>query len=138
MMNDAPPVDLGPQVAEEVRVWLARRRLSATELARRIGVTQSYLARRMSGAQPFDITDLGRIAHALDVLVGDLLPASSRSTSAGATGRYPTVDPLAARVVAVGGEARPTRAVRTRRSPHPPARAGGQVTGPRSRTRVAG
>lgn len=83
---------LRDQVAEEIRVTLARRRLSATELARRMGVSQSYLARRMTGAQPFDLDDLDRIADALGVSVRQLLPGTD-------TFRY---SPTAKRVTSKG------------------------------------
>lgn len=60
--------------AEEIRVHLARRRMSASELARRTGMKQSTLARRMTGATAFDLDDLERIADVLGVQVADLLP----------------------------------------------------------------
>jgi len=83
---------LRDQVAEEIRVTLARRRLSATELARRMGVSQSYLARRMTGAQPLDLDDLDRIADALGVPVRQLLPGTD-------TFRYsPTAKRMSSRV----------------------------------------
>src|SRR5690606_40344194 len=40
---------LRESVAEEIRVLLARRRRSASELARQIGVTQPYISRRLTG-----------------------------------------------------------------------------------------
>jgi len=62
------------QVAEEIRIWLIRRRLNGVELAQRAGMTQAYLSRRLTGATPLDVDDLARIARALGVEVMDLLP----------------------------------------------------------------
>lgn len=75
-------------VAEEIRVLLVRRRLSATVLARQIGVTQSYLARRMAATQPFTLDDLERIAKALGVRVVDLFPQAAREPESDPIGRY--------------------------------------------------
>lgn len=67
MSETSSATRLNERVAEEIRAILARRRLSATELARQMGVTQSYLARRMTGVQPLDLDDIQRVARALDV-----------------------------------------------------------------------
>lgn len=64
--------------AEEIRVLLARRRISASELARRIGVTQPYISRRLTGEIALDVDDLQAIADALGVAVVELLPASAK------------------------------------------------------------
>ncbi|MFG2054802.1 helix-turn-helix domain-containing protein [Micromonospora sp. NPDC048930] len=69
---------LREQTAEEIRVLLARRRISAAELARRAGMKQSTLARRMTGEIAFDLDDLEAIADVLDVSVTELLPAPFR------------------------------------------------------------
>lgn len=76
-MSDAV-TPMSERVAEEVRVLLARRRLSASELARRINQTQRYLSRRLSCEVAFDVNDLELIANALDVEIADLLPAPAR------------------------------------------------------------
>jgi transcriptional regulator with XRE-family HTH domain len=62
------------RTAEEIRVLLARKRMSAAELARRTGIKQSTMARRMTGETAFDLDDLELIATALEVDVTDLLP----------------------------------------------------------------
>lgn len=62
--------------AEEIRVLLARRRISAAELARRAGMKQSTLARRMTGEIAFDLDDLEAIADVLGVTILDLLPSA--------------------------------------------------------------
>jgi len=65
---------LNERVAEEIRVLLARRNITASELARRIGMTQRSMSRRITGEKAIDVDDLGRIAEALDVPIADLLP----------------------------------------------------------------
>jgi transcriptional regulator with XRE-family HTH domain len=60
--NDHP---LRHHVAGEVRATLARKRLSAVKLAGQLGWSQTYMARRMSGVQPFDVDDLEAVAAAL-------------------------------------------------------------------------
>jgi transcriptional regulator with XRE-family HTH domain len=61
-------------VAEEIRVLLARRKMSANQLAQVTGIKQSSLSRRMTGETAFDMDDLELIADALGVVVTDLMP----------------------------------------------------------------
>jgi len=61
-------------VASELRAILARKRISAAELARRVGWSQSYMARRVDGRAAMDVDDLEAVAKALDVQVKALLP----------------------------------------------------------------
>jgi transcriptional regulator with XRE-family HTH domain len=70
----SPRGRLREHVAEEIRVLLARRKMSAAELARRAGLKQSTLARRMTGETAFDMDDLEVIADVLEVAVTDLMP----------------------------------------------------------------
>lgn len=87
MTHEAPvKSQLRHGVAEEVRVLLARRRLSAARLAQQLGWSQPYMARRMAGTQPFDVDDLEAIADALGVGIVDLLPRDRREQ---VTGQYP-------------------------------------------------
>ncbi len=65
---------LREQVAEEVRAWMARRRISGVKLAERIGKAQPYVSRRLNGDVSFDLDDLVRIAEVLEVSIGQLLP----------------------------------------------------------------
>lgn len=60
-------------VAEAVRAQLNERKLSARKLARCIGKTRSYVARRVSGETPFRDADLLAIADVLDLSVSQLL-----------------------------------------------------------------
>lgn len=68
-------------VAAEVRAAVGRRRTNATALAKRLGVSQTYVWRRLQGETAFDADDLYRIAALLDVAVADLLPSGGRQGS---------------------------------------------------------
>jgi transcriptional regulator with XRE-family HTH domain len=61
-------------VAAEVRATAARKRVSGSELARRLGKTQSWVSRRMVGDIPLGLDDLEGFATALEVSPFDLLP----------------------------------------------------------------
>lgn len=65
---------LREHVAEEIRVLLARRKMSGAELARRTGIKQSTMSRRMTAETAFDMDDLEAIANVLDIQIGDLFP----------------------------------------------------------------
>ena len=82
-------------VAEEIGVLLFRRRMTALDLARRLGLSQSAMSRRMVGDQPFDLDEIQRIAEALGVPVVDLLPRSARgdraNVSVGSPGHAPAL-----------------------------------------------
>ncbi len=65
---------LSEATAAEVRAQLARKRISAAELGRRLGWTQSYTARRVDGRQPLDMDDLEQIADFLEIPPGRLIP----------------------------------------------------------------
>jgi transcriptional regulator with XRE-family HTH domain len=54
-------------VAGEVRAWLGRRNMSARQAALKIGWTQPYLSRRITGDVPFNVRDLDSLAGLLDV-----------------------------------------------------------------------
>ena len=62
-------------VAGELRATLARKRISAAELARRLGWSQTYMARRVDGRAAIDMDDLEAIANVLQMPVTALLPA---------------------------------------------------------------
>jgi DNA-binding Xre family transcriptional regulator len=69
-----PSPRLNDLIAEEIRVILARRRLSASDLARMAGFTQRAISRRLTGEKVIDADDLQQIADALGVDVMDLMP----------------------------------------------------------------
>jgi transcriptional regulator with XRE-family HTH domain len=89
---------------------LGRYSISRSELARRLGVDMTWVGKRLNGQTEITLADLDRMATALDVQATEFLPTSTRASS-------PTpLQPLAARVVAVGGEHR-----KPRRNSHLPA-----------------
>lgn len=77
MTTTEPTGQLRDQVAEEVRVWLARRKMSGAELARRLGRSQTFIAKRLDGRQAFDVDDLEQVGHILGVSAADLISRSS-------------------------------------------------------------
>src|SRR4051812_1322533 len=72
-------VPLRERVAEEIRVLLTRRRMSAAHLGRKLGVSQTWVWRRLKGETAFDLDDLERIAELLGVAVAELLPPDMRT-----------------------------------------------------------
>lgn len=68
---------LNDHIIPRIRAELGFQGLSARELARRIGVTQSYLAARMSGDVEFRTGDLEKIAAALEVPVSKFIPGAA-------------------------------------------------------------
>jgi transcriptional regulator with XRE-family HTH domain len=65
------------EISKRIRVLLAEREISATELARRISKSQSYVARRMRGDVAWRAADLTRIAEAMAVPASTLLLTGS-------------------------------------------------------------
>lgn len=90
-------MSLRERTAEEIRVLLARRNISAAELARRTQMKQPYVSRRMTGEVAWDVDDLEKIAAALSVEVADLLPRSAegRTVVVGGDTRRQTTVPKA-------------------------------------------
>jgi transcriptional regulator with XRE-family HTH domain len=67
---------LSEQVAAEIRAVMGRQDINKAELARRLGVNEMWIGRRLSGKLAIDLNDLARIASALGVVVVDLIPRS--------------------------------------------------------------
>lgn len=61
-------------ITTNVRVELARRNLTQTQLADLIGRPKAWVSRRMTGDTNFAVEDLASIATALNVPVASLLP----------------------------------------------------------------
>lgn len=59
---------------------LARRKMSAAELARRAGQKPAALSRRMTGEIPFDLDELQVIAKELGVTVMELLAGAEKDS----------------------------------------------------------
>lgn len=55
------------RVAGEVRAWLGRRNISANQAAKKLGWTQPYISRRISGHVPFNVGDLDQLGELLGV-----------------------------------------------------------------------
>jgi len=70
---------LTERVAEEIRVVMIRRGVTGKQLAASLGVSSAWISYRLTGTQPIDLTDLERIAVALDVSVMDLIPRDVRA-----------------------------------------------------------
>lgn len=68
---------LSDRVAEELRALLARRQTTPTALAKRMGVSQTYVWRRLTGETAFDLDDLDKIANVLEIETLDLLQAAT-------------------------------------------------------------
>ena len=73
---------LSEQVAEEIRAWLGRRRMSQAQLSRAMGQSQMWVSDRLRGIQPIGLDDRQRFAAALDVEVHDLLPSREEAARA--------------------------------------------------------
>jgi len=71
---DATRTSLNDEVASEIRAWLGRRRLTGRQLAAKMGASQTWTATRLRGEQEMTLSDLERIAAALEVDILDLLP----------------------------------------------------------------
>jgi transcriptional regulator with XRE-family HTH domain len=70
-----PPEDsLSARVAAEVRAMIARRRTTANQVRQRLGWTQSYLSRRLTGRAAFDVNDLAQLAELFSVPVVAFFP----------------------------------------------------------------
>lgn len=107
---DASP-DPTVYAIEEILALMGRRRLTRTELARRLSVSDVWVGRRLNDQVPIDLRELQRIAVVLGVELADLLPrpSSERITRS-------SVDPLGERVLATVGQDR-SRRLRRRHRP---------------------
>lgn len=52
---------------------MARKRVTGATLAQALGVSQPTVSRRLSGATPFDLTELELVADRLGVTLPELL-----------------------------------------------------------------
>lgn len=74
---------LSAYVAQEIRAYMGRKDINKTELARRLGVSDMWVGRRLRGQLPIDLDDLVRIAAALKIDIVDLLPNRGQSLNDG-------------------------------------------------------
>lgn len=65
--------ELSSRLAAEVRAEMARQQINQQTLAQRLGRSQQWLSRRVTGEVPFDVADLSALSDALGVGPIDLL-----------------------------------------------------------------
>jgi predicted transcriptional regulator len=70
-------LDTDAEVTAKVRATIAELGISGVELSRRLGVTQSYMARRLSGDVPWRVGELDAVAQALGVPVTQFLASAA-------------------------------------------------------------
>jgi transcriptional regulator with XRE-family HTH domain len=68
---------LARAVAAEVRAEMARQQVNQQQVAEVLGFSRQALSRRITGEIPFDVAELGQIAHFLGVPVSRLMPATN-------------------------------------------------------------
>jgi transcriptional regulator with XRE-family HTH domain len=81
---------LAREVTEAVRRHMSQRGVSGLELAKRIGISQNYIAKRLRHEASFTFNDIENIATALQIPVGLLVPGERRGQTAGES-RFPAV-----------------------------------------------
>ena len=67
--------------ASELRAELARQRISARELSRRVGETPTWVHRRVVGTTEMTVSDLARFAEAIGVPITQLLPKDKQASA---------------------------------------------------------
>lgn len=68
-------------LAEELRVHMARKRVSGRELARRLHVSAQWISQRTRGTVPMDSDDMEMLAGALEITIPELLADAMRRVS---------------------------------------------------------
>lgn len=63
-------------VADEIRSWMARRRLHQAWLADVLGLSQAAISKKLRGDAPFSVTQLLQLAGALDLSLSELMGQS--------------------------------------------------------------
>jgi DNA-binding Xre family transcriptional regulator len=66
-----------------IRVWRAQRNMSLAKLARRAAVAPAYLSEIETGKKPGSVSALQKIARALEVDLGDLVPRAQKMSRSG-------------------------------------------------------
>ncbi len=70
-------------IAAPIRAHLAVKNISGADLARRIGLTQPQVSRRLSGRLPFTSDDLNAIADELGLTIVELIQMPTPSMTGG-------------------------------------------------------
>lgn len=68
-------------IAAELRARLARKRLSDTEMARRLGVGQSWFTRRKNGDTPLSAQELWLVCNVMDENMAEVVAAAWGTTN---------------------------------------------------------
>lgn len=71
------PKSLQAHVAQEIRAEMGRKRATGAELARRLGVSEAYISRRLADDGSITLQDLERLADALGVRPARFFPSAS-------------------------------------------------------------
>jgi transcriptional regulator with XRE-family HTH domain len=82
------PSRLTDRVADEVRANMARARMTQTDLAVVLGLTQSAVSKRLRGKIAFSVDELEKVADALGVHPAVLLGGYTPSPNRPVTGPY--------------------------------------------------
>jgi transcriptional regulator with XRE-family HTH domain len=85
MGNAATPQSIDA-VRTNIRAEMARRSLTQSALADRLGISQPSLSKRLSGQTEIEVRDLLGIADALGVAPADLLTPAAASSPGAAGG----------------------------------------------------
>jgi len=70
-------------IATQVRMELARKRISVSEAARRLGWGQTVLQRRVVGQRPFEAAELAQLSRLLEVPIERFYPENLTGDLAG-------------------------------------------------------
>jgi excisionase family DNA binding protein len=81
-----PPGPLAQEFTEAVREHMSRRGVSGLELAKRIGISQNYIAKRLRHEAPFTFNDIENIATALQIPVAALVPGMMAAPTKASSG----------------------------------------------------
>lgn len=76
------PQEYAEAVASEVRAEMGRQRKQQAELAATLEVTTATAGTRLSGAVPFDVIELAKVAHWLGIDLVRLTPSLTEAVSA--------------------------------------------------------
>jgi len=74
MVTKTRPQGLQEWIAEEIRVLLVRRRMTATQLAGMVGWSSSQISRKLGGQSELTVNDVAKVAKVFQVQPADLLP----------------------------------------------------------------
>ena len=64
-------------IAEEVRVEMARQRVTGRQIAELLGISENTLSHRLAGRYEFRASELDKIARYLNVPITNLIPRES-------------------------------------------------------------